>query len=178
MNRKKGIKKLRQQVQSGKLTKQSINNRGYNKFLTIHGKAEIVIDEDKIKADEQWDGLKGYVTNTKLSAKKITENYVHLWQIEKAFRISKTDLRVRPIYHYEKRRIEAHICISFVAYAIYKELECLLKKHAISMSSKRAAELTHTMYELEYSLPASTIKNYQLLKMDKEQQILYDSIYN
>lgn len=178
MNRQKGIKRLRQQVQSGKLTKQSINSRGYNKFLTIRGKAEVVIDEDKIKADEQWDGLKGYITNTNLSVKRVTENYVHLWQIEKAFRISKTDLKVRPIYHYQKRRIEAHICISFVAYTIYKELECLLKKHEISMSPKRAAELTHNMYELEYALPSSGMKNYQLLKMDNEQQLLFDAIYN
>lgn len=64
----------------------------------------------------------------------------HRWQIEKAFRISKTDLRIRPIYHRQKRRIEAHICIAFVAYAIYKELERLLKRKGIEMSVKRAGE--------------------------------------
>jgi len=177
INRRKGIRKLRQRVRSGRLTKQSINNRGYNKFLTIHGEATVTIDEDKIKTDEQWDGLKGYVTNTGLSAKRVAENYGHLWQIEKAFRISKTDLRIRPVYHYLKRRIEAHICIAFVAYTIYKELEYLLKKNGILMSPKRAAELTHNMYEMEYTLPTSNIRKRQLLKMDEEQQLLYDVIY-
>jgi len=152
-NRHRGVRKLRRRIRSERLTKQSINNRGYNKFLTIHGKATISIDEEKIKADERWDGLKGYVTNTRFSVQKVADNYVHLWQIEKAFRISKTDLRVRPIYHYRKRRIEAHICVAFVAYTIYKELEYLLKRRNISMSPKRAAELTHNMYELEYTLP-------------------------
>ena len=104
-NRKRGLLKLRQRVKSGKLTKESINNRGYNKFLMLKGEIKVVIDADKIKEDQLWDGLKGYITNTELSLKHIVENYRHLWQIEKAFRMSKTDLKIRPIYHYRKKRI-------------------------------------------------------------------------
>jgi transposase len=62
---------------------------------------------------QAWDGLKGYITNTDLTKDEIIENYRRLWQIEKAFRVSKTDLKVRPIYHRIQRRIEAHICITF-----------------------------------------------------------------
>ncbi|MEK7287496.1 MAG: transposase [Elusimicrobiota bacterium] len=126
-----------------------------------------------MKADECWDGLKGYITNARLPAKKVAETYVRLWQIEKAFRISKTDLKVRPIHHYLRRRIEAHVCIAFAAYTIYKELERLLRQHRVLMSPARAAELTHTMYELEYTLPGSSEKKRQLLKMDDEQRLLY-----
>lgn len=176
-NRKRGIRKLRKRIKTGRLTKESINNRGYNKFLTLTGKVKVSINEDKIKEDERWDGLKGYITNTRLYPKTITENYRHLWQIEKAFRISKTDLRVRPIYHYRYKRIEAHICIAFVAYTIYKELERLLYKHNVGFSPKRAAELTHTMYELEFMLPHSKHKGKIILKMDQEQQTLYDIIH-
>lgn len=176
-NREKGLRKLRQKVRSKKLTKQNINNRGYNKFLTLTGEVAVAIDENKIKEDQKWDGLKGYITNTRLSADKIVENYRHLWQIEKAFRISKTDLRIRPIYHFRKRRIEAHICVAFVAYTIYKELERLLEKHNAGFSSKRAAELTHNMYELEYVLPQAKKINRKLLKMDTEQQALYNIVY-
>ena len=176
-NRKRGLLKLRKKIKSGRLTKESINNRGYNKFLALTGEIHVKIDEDKIKEDQLWDGLKGYITNTRLSPKNITENYRHLWQIEKAFRISKTDLRIRPIYHYRKKRIEAHICIAFVAYAIYKELERLLYKHHVSFGPKRAAELTHNMYELEYMLPHSKKKEKTILKMDQMQQMLYNIIY-
>ncbi|MFC1521386.1 IS1634 family transposase [Elusimicrobiota bacterium] len=175
-NRRRGLAKLRQRVKSGLLTKQSIHNRGYNRFLAIHGKATITIDEEKVRHDELWDGLKGYITNTRLPLQEVVDNYVHLWQIERAFRISKTDLKVRPVYHYQRRRIEAHICIAFVAYSIYKELELLLKKHAISMSPKRAAELTQNMYQLHYSLPSSGEQKRQLLKMDAQQQLLYDTV--
>ena len=109
-------------MRSGKLSKEHINNRGYNKYLKLSGEVNITIDYEKYEADSVWDGLKGYVTNTSLSRKKVIENYSQLWQIEKAFRISKTDLRIRPIYHRLKNRIEAHICICFTAYTIYKEL--------------------------------------------------------
>ncbi len=175
-NRERGLLKLRQKVKSGKLTKESINNRGYNKFLTLKSAVEVEIDEAKVKADQKWDGLKGYITNTSLSPKQIVENYRHLWQIEKAFRISKTDLRIRPIYHYRQKRIEAHICIAFVAYTIYKELERLLEKHNTGFSPKRAAELTHNMYELEYKIPNSTRFRKMILKMDGEQQTLYKAV--
>lgn len=176
-NRNKGVRKLRQRVRLGRLTKESINNRGYNKFLTIHGKANITIDEEKIKTDGLWDGLKGFVTNTSLAAQEVAGTYVHLWQIERAFRISKTDLKVRPIHHYLRRRIEAHVCIAFVAYTIYKELERLLKAHQVPMSSARAGELTHNMYELEYNPPGSNETKRQLLKMDEQQRSLYKVIH-
>ena len=175
-NRKKGLKKLQTKVKTGKLTKENINNRGYNKFLIIDGSVRVAIDESKIKADEQWDGLKGYITNTKLSPKKIVENYSQLWQIEKAFRISKTDLRIRPIHHYKKRRIESHICIAFVAYTIYKELERLLYKYEAGFSVKRAVELTHNMYEIECVLPEETFSEKFLLNFDKEQSKLYEIV--
>lgn len=176
-NREKGLKKLRLKVKSGMLTKNSITNRGYNKFLNLSQDVSVEIDEGKIKNDERWDGLKGYVTNTDLSSEKVVENYSHLWQIEKAFRISKTDLRVRPIYHYKRRRIEAHLCIAFVAYSIWKELERLLTEKKIEMSPKRAGELTHTMYEFHYILPNSKKSEKQTLTMDDEQQLLYDAVW-
>jgi transposase len=177
-NRKRGLIRLEKQVKTGRLTKQSINQRGYNKFLTLEGEITVKIDESKVEEDQKWDGLKGYITNTSFRVSKVTENYSHLWQIEKAFRISKTDLRIRPVYHYRQRRIEAHLCIAFTAYAIYKELEMLLKKKNIKMSARRAGELTHNMYELHYSLPDSNRNKQVILNMDQEQQLLYRCVHH
>ncbi len=171
-NRKRGLQRLEKRINSGKLTKSNINNRGYNKYLKMEGEIKIGIDYDKFEEDKKWDGLKGYVTNSKLGPKKIIDNYKNLWHIEKAFRISKTDLRIRPIYHRIKRRIEAHICISFTAYAIYKELERLLYKEKATFSVKKAAELTHTMYQIEVILPDSKKQKKILLNMDEEQKLL------
>lgn len=170
--------KLKKKVASGTLTKTQITNRGYNKFLSLSGSVAVAIDETKIAVDSKWDGLKGYVTNTALSHEKIVEQYGHLWQIEKAFRISKTDLRVRPIFHYKRRRIEAHLCIAFVAYTVWKELERLLKQQGVDMSPTRAAELTRTMYEIVYTLPQSKTLKRRSLGMDDEQRRLYEVVHS
>lgn len=122
-NRQRGVEKLEKKIKSGKLTKQHINNKGYNKYLKIEGQANISIDKEKYNDDKKWDGLKGYRTNTSVLKEGVMEQYHQLWQIEKAFRISNHDLQIRPIYHQLKRRIEAHICIAFAACKIYKELE-------------------------------------------------------
>jgi transposase len=175
-NRKRGLQRLEKQVRSGKLTKANINNKGYNKYLRMQGQVAIEIDYDKFNEDKQWDGLKGYITNTTLKPATVLEQYRNLWHIEKAFRMSKTDLRIRPIYHRLKRRIEAHICLSFTAYAIYKELERVLKKEKSDISLKQAAELTHTMYQLNIILPESKRKQTINLKMDEIQTQLWNII--
>lgn len=154
-NREKGLKELKIKISSGKLTKEQINNRGYNKFLKIKNKVEVELDESKIEIDKKWDGLKGYITNTNLSNNEVIENYKNLWKIEKAFRISKNDLKIRPIFHYKKERIEAHICLSFVAYTIYKELERLLKINESNLSVTQAIELLDTIYKITVTLPES-----------------------
>jgi transposase len=168
-NRKRGLLRLEKQIKSGRLTKTNINNRGYNKYLKIKGKVDVEIDYEKFKQDKSWDGLKGYVTNTKLAPEQIMENYRNLWHIEKAFRMSKTDLRVRPIFHRLRKRIEAHICISFAAYTIYKELERLLNQNKSTISLKQAAELTHNMYEVSVILPQSRQTRKILLRLDENQ---------
>ena len=172
-NRNRGLQRLEKQIKAGKLTKSNINNKGYNKYLKLKGEVTIEIDYEKFKNDKVWDGLKGYITNAKLNDKKVVENYKNLWHIEKAFRMSKTDLRIRPIYHRLKNRIEAHICIAFTAYSIYKELERVLYKDKSTLSIKKATELTHNMYQVNYTLPESKHTKSQLLKMDAQQAELY-----
>jgi len=173
-NRQKGIKRLEKRVKSGKLTKDHINNRGYNKYLKLSGDINITIDYSKYEADNVWDGLKGYVTNTHISRKKVIGNYSQLWQVEKAFRISKTDLRIRPIYHRLKGRIEAHICICFTAYSIYKELERLLKINNIELSVEKAIEQIREIRQLRYTLPKSRYVKTKILRPTGEQTKLLD----
>ena len=171
-NRNKGLKRLEKQIKSGKLTKSNTNNRGYNKYLKMEGEVEISIDKEKFEKDKIWDGLKGYITNCNLKPEEIIANYKNLWHIEKAFRMSKTDLRIRPIYHRLQKRIEAHICLSFVAYTVYKELERVLKTEKYPLSVEKAAELTHNMYQMEITLPESLHCTKVLLKMDENQNQL------
>jgi len=175
-NRRRGLLRLEKQIKAGRLTKANINNKGYNKYLKMKGEVIIEIDYEKFNNDKVWDGLKGYITNTRLPGKQVIENYKNLWHIEKAFRMSKTDLRIRPIYHRLRNRIEAHICISFTAYSIIKELERILHKEKSTLSVKQASELTQNMYQITYTLPDSKHTKSQLLKMDDQQAELYQII--
>jgi transposase len=169
-NRKRGLEKLNKLLKSGKLTKASINNRGYNKYLKMEGNVEISIDKEKYEADALWDGLKGYLTNTSLSNEEIIENYGHLWKIEKAFRISKHDLKVRPIYHRLQRRIEAHITINFIAYKVYKELERQLKEKKSDLSPEKVIGIAKTIFQIEIKNPYNGMKEKVNLILNDDQK--------
>lgn len=171
-NREKGLRKLEKQIKKGKLTKAGLNNRGYNKFLQLEGEVNITLNESKIKEDKQWDGLKGYLTNTSLLKEDIIDNYKHLWQIEKAFRISKTDLKIRPVYHHLKRRIEAHICIAFVAYKVYKELERQFVEKNAGLSPEKAIDIAKTIYCLKVITPKTKEVIFKHLYLTDEQRQL------
>jgi transposase len=171
-NRERGLKRLEKQLKSKKLTKGKINNRGYNKYLKFSGDVDISIDYDKYHADGKWDGLKGYITNTELSHQDVINNYNQLWHIEKAFRISKTDLKVRPIYHRLPDRIATHICISFVAYTLYKEMERLLYLKAPEISMTKAIEATRKMLEATVEMPDKSKKTIMLRRNPTQQRIM------
>lgn len=171
-NRHKGMERLRKLLNSDKLTKKHINNKGYNKYLKLEGEVKIVIDEEKFKDDSKWDGLKGYLTNTTLARETVLSYYRQLWQIEKTFRITKTDLKVRPIYHYKRRRIEAHICIAFAACKLYKELERQLKVKESDLSAEKALDILKTVFGLTITLPQSKETKIMLLDKTDEQKSL------
>jgi hypothetical protein len=175
-NRKKGLIRLEKKIATGKLSKKHINNRGYNKYLKLTGEVDICIDYEKFNSDNQWDGLKGYVTNANLKQEQVIGNYKQLWQVEKAFRISKTDLRIRPIFHRLKHRIEAHLCICFTAYTIYKELERILKLNNLAMSPEKALEEIKEINQLTYVLPMSGTIKTKLLKLNETQFKLLEMI--
>ena len=89
-NREKGIRRLEKAYKRGTLTKDKINKRGYNKFLSIDGEVKVAINYDRIAEDTQWDGLKGYLTNTDIPVEQVYSAYHNLWHVERAFRIAKS----------------------------------------------------------------------------------------
>jgi transposase len=71
----------------------------------------------------------------RISPKEVCEQHNELWGIEKAYRVTKGTLAMRPMFHFTPKCIEAHVCICFVAYKVYKELERLLKLNNINLSA-------------------------------------------
>ncbi len=171
-NRDKGVKRLEKEYSKGLITKDKINKRGYNKFLQISDNIGITIDYSKIQEDAKWDGLKAYITNTTLSAKDVHRQYSELWQVERAFRVSKGVLELRPMFHFTKKRIEAHVCICFVAYKVYKELERILKNNDIIMSVDKVLSIAKTITTIRVKLQESKeIMEKTMLLTDKHKSI-------
>jgi len=121
-DRQRLVDRLRKKVKGDKIkVKDLIPNYGSKKYISIeNGNASI--NQEKIKADAQWDGFHGVITNaTDKTSSELLSRYRELWQIEEAFRISKHDLKMRPIFHWTENRIKAHIAICFLAFTLAKQ---------------------------------------------------------
>ena len=99
---------------------QIISKRGALKYIEFNeNNTATKIDENKILADERWDGYYGIQTNaTDLSPQAILDYYHHLWRIEESFRIFKSHLETRPIFHWTAKRIKGHFVLSFIAFLL------------------------------------------------------------
>ncbi len=171
-NREKGIKRLQKTYKSGNITKKNINKKGYNKFLDISDNVKVCINLEKIEEDKKWDGLKGYITNTSLPAKEVYEQYKGLWVIERAYRITKGTIEMRPMFHFNPRRIEAHVCICFVAYKMYKELERVLKISGIDLSVDKVLTIAKTITTIKIKLPLQNKTISQTLILTKQHKLI------
>ena len=171
-NRERGLKRLEKRLAKGKLTKAHLNQRGYNKYLILDGDVKVSIDYNKYNQDAKWDGLKGYITNSSLSKDILLAHYRQLWQIEKAFRIAKSELNIRPVFHRLQKRIEAHICLCFAAYKVYKELERQLLEKNADISPAKAIEIAQSIFEIEIITPNTKQKIAKVLLLKKEQKVL------
>lgn len=105
-----------------------IENPGKNKKLKFTRSAgqKMELNQKLIDKTEKLLGIKGYYTSLPASVannQTIMERYRELYRIEQAFRISKSDLQTRPIFHYKEEPIKLHLLICFMALVIAKHIE-------------------------------------------------------
>ncbi|WP_341756812.1 MULTISPECIES: hypothetical protein [unclassified Candidatus Tisiphia] len=125
MNKSKGVKSL-------------INASGYKKYLVINGNDKFEVNQQKIAEDSKWDGLHGVISNLEnVDIPYILGRYKGLWQIEETFRISKHDIKIRPIYHWSPDRIKAHIALCFMALVCIRHLEYRVNLQSTKLSPER-----------------------------------------
>lgn len=155
--RERLIARLRKKLDKcGKVREAAMKpNRGTSRYLKIaEGEAanKYEIDEEKIEKEEQWDGLHGVVTDLAVEEgeegiRSVLSHYHSLWRIEESFRISKSGLRIRPMYHYKKERIKGHVALIYMAYACVRHLQMrvkLLQKAEMSVDGMRSALMSVT----------------------------------
>ncbi|MEA3331564.1 MAG: IS1634 family transposase, partial [Campylobacterota bacterium] len=148
-DREKAITKLKKRLEDSKSVKSQLSNNGYKKYLQLESSDKntscdlsIALNEDKILEDEAWDGLKGIITNNQaLSNEELIHQYSNLWQVEESFRITKHDLKIRPIYHWKPSRVKAHLAISFMAYALVRYLEYRVRLQYKKLSPEKIKQI-------------------------------------
>lgn len=113
------IDSLQEQLKKG--AKQLVGNKGYRKFLSIE-KDSVVVDEDKIKEEERYDGKWVLKTNLDIPSSQVALSYKELWMVEQVFRTSKSIFEIRPIYHQNDETIKGHVFCSFLALVLQKML--------------------------------------------------------
>lgn len=103
--------------------------------------------------DEKWDGYYGIQTSQKdLSVETILDAHHTLWKIEESFKIMKSTLEVRPIFHWTEKRIKGHFVICFMAFLLERTLEIKLKNAEIAASPQHIRDALNSMQFAEVEL--------------------------
>lgn len=136
-DREKAVAKIMKRLQKSKNPKSLLNNYGYKKYLELKGQSSLQVNTEKIEEEVKWDGLAGVITNQPdWDGATLFQHYRGLWQIEACFRVSKHDLKIRPIYHWTPNRIKAHVAIAFMALTCVRHLEYRVALQYQSMSTE------------------------------------------
>jgi len=132
-DRERLIEKAKRLLENPEKIKAS-NKRGGKKYINQDNPdkdtATFSLALDKIENDAKFDGYYAIQTSEKsMSATDVMDAYHTLWKIEESFRVMKTTLELRPVYHYKPSRIEGHFVVCFLAFLMERKMELLLKSN-------------------------------------------------
>jgi hypothetical protein len=109
-----------------------------------------ILDQNKIKQNEKYDGFLAIAYNAKnLTTEQVLDQYHHLYQIEHSFRTFKGYLETRPMFHWTDKRIAGHICLCYMAYSLLINLKMRLEKQGAPLSEET---IRTTLVKMQMSL--------------------------
>jgi transposase len=171
------LAKIEKQLDRTSNSAKLISSSALKKYTSNNGRSDNYMDQEKIEADAMWDGFHGVITNIKPSEQRNTDiegpnkedlgyilsQYHRLVKIEDCFRVNKSTLKMRPIYHFKPERIRAHIAICYMAFAVVRQLEYrvkLVKKLSIAsiveeLNSVQSSIYVHKVTGDKYRVPGS-----------------------
>ena len=133
-DREQRIEKAKKLLQTPSL----INKKPSRYYLKNETSGKFILNQKKIDTDKQYDGFIAISTNnTSLKPEDVLDHYRHLFQIEQTFRSFKSHLEIRPMFHWNDTRIEGHIALCYIAYAIENHLIQKLKKAKVEISENK-----------------------------------------
>jgi len=172
--REKSIDKVRLQV--GTNAKNKLSGIYKRPYIKLSKESVIEIDEEKLMEASKYDGYFMLQTNIKnLEAQEILGNYQGLWQIEQTFRLSKYNIKIRPVFHYSIKRIKAHFAICYIALVLLRTLEyktkllsCYIPVEQLITLLQKVAVTTITSkgkkYDIAHDFPQELAAIYKCVK--------------
>ena len=109
------------------------------------------------------------------SEEELWQTYIQLTQAEAAFRIKKTDLSIRPIWHQKEERVRAHILVCFLAYVLWKMLEQWQSKSGLGNSPRTILQEMARIQSMDVVLPLVSGREVRIrcvVKPDRAQSLL------
>ena len=175
-DREKSLEKIKKHINSS--AKGKLTGSLRKSYVKISKGCKIEIDQDKLAIEKQYDGFFGLRTNIAgADPSEFLASYRGLWQIEQTFRIAKTNLEIRPVFHYSPRRIKAHFAICYMALSLIRYVEFALKNsgHYIpceqlhlmldKMRKVQIVDQQNELFEFLEDPPAELPAIYQALKI-------------
>lgn len=158
--------------------KSKLTSRLRKPYVSLTHDCKLEIDYNKLEQQALYDGYFAFKTNIpNPNPEEILASYRGLWQIEQTFRIAKSNLDIRPVFHYNPRRIRAHFAICYIALALIRHVEYTLKTNQISvtleqmhlmldkMRKVQIQDSTNHTFELLENPPPGLIQIYQTLNI-------------
>ena len=143
-DREKAIEKIKKYINS--TTKSQLTSRLKKPYVKITKASKLEIDFKKINHEKKFDGFFGIQTNLKtVDPRELLSVYRGLWQVEQTFRIAKSNLEIRPVFHYNTNRIKAHFLICYMSLALIRYVEFELGKNKLYYPVDQLHLLLHQM---------------------------------
>lgn len=139
-DRERVLEKMRGKLKSEEGSiKNLISNASYKKFTAVKKGSKITLDQKIVDEDSEWDGFHGITVSkgANLSTKEALGRYADLWRVEETFRVTKTTLRTRPIFHWKPSRVLSHVMICFITLFLERTLELLLRRNNTPLTPDR-----------------------------------------
>ncbi len=193
----KALAALEKRVGAGQLKDRHKIERGLGKIQARHPQVADLYDVQVTEKDGavtlQWQARQdrqswqqaregAYLLRSNLPPEKpeaLWKSYIQLTEAEAAFRVLKSPLSIRPIFHQLERRAKAHILVAFLGYALWVTLKHLLRRKGSTLSPSKALALLATLVSADIVLPTTDGREIRLRRVttpDAKQKELLDQL--
>jgi transposase len=174
-DRNRAVTKISKYI--GEKAKTKLSGALRKPYVTLSEESSTIgIDEEKLKEAAKFDGYFAIQTNiANAKPADILAYYSGLWQVEQTFRITKYNLKIRPVFHYNPSRIKAHFAICYIALVLIRTLELLMKRAKCYIPIEQLVQLLQKVmiititsngkrYDIAKDFPSELIEVYKCVK--------------